>query len=135
MINFLVSFAGKGDSMSVVWENFHIYKARMQEVEDNKDLIMLKKALRLLEEKLLNEHGTLREGKIPSADFDKLTRLRHNQASARIWFQKLNEHVVKSLQKVSDREAKSKEGVKLPGIMKAETINFNIQDKKGGINE
>jgi len=49
----------------------------------------------------------------------------------RLWWERLNDTVRKGYGRIADRESKSKEGSRLPGIMNAKTINFNIEQKEG----
>lgn len=117
MINFITSLADKGDSASMVWEKYHIYKARIQEAEDYKDYIELKKKIQQQEKR-------------PTLNEDELKYLRMDKAGAKIWWHRLNQHVIQSMQKVADREAKKTVDGKVPGIMHAKTINFNIGKKE-----
>ena len=118
MIQFVLSLAGPDDTSSALWEKYHIYKARLQESDDYQDFKKLEKQIREAEKNIATD-----EDKI------KLENLRMNKTSARMWWIRLNEHVVKSLQKVVDREQKASAEGKIPGILSAKTINFNITKK------
>lgn len=115
LIQFVLSLASKDDSASALWEKFHIYKARIQESEDYKDFLRLEKEIKKLELTAIKEE-----------DMKLLDKLKMDKTAAKIWWSRLNETVVKQLSKIVDRESKGKEGVKLPGIMSAKTINFNM---------
>lgn len=131
MLQFLISLADKGDTASGVWEKFLIYKARLQESEDYADYLRLKNENDIVEERLLKEYSTLNPSRMSDEDSDKLRDLRHDRASAKMWWSRLNSQATTSLQKVCDRDAKAKDGVKVSGIMNAKTINFfGNQDKK-----
>ncbi len=114
VIEFLSSLADKTGELNSVWENFHIYKARLQEMDDYKDFKRLEKEIRELEN---------------SSDTDKLDKLMMKKDSAKIWWVKLNTHVIQSMQKIADRSTKSSGGEKLPGIYGAKTVNFNITNE------
>ena len=118
MIQFVLSLASPDDTSSALWEKYHIYKARLQESDDYQDFKRLEKQIRESEENIKTD-----EDKI------KLENLRMNKTSARMWWIRLNEYVVKSLQKVVDREQKASAEGKIPGILSAKTINFNITKK------
>ncbi len=120
MLHFLTNLAEKNDNLSSVWEKFHIYKARLQEAADYKDFLDLQKEIEELENNIKT-----------ADDIDKLKELRMNKTSAKIWWVKLNQHVVQSLQKVNDRDVKATGVGKVPGIHSTGTINFiNSSDKK-----
>jgi len=116
MLHFLLSLADKECSTSAVWEKFHIYKARLQESADYKDYLELQEQIKVLESSPVtteSEHAQLEE-------------LKYKRNSAKIWWSKMNAHVILSLQKVVDREQKERSGKKMPSIFGAKTINFNI---------
>ena len=125
MMFFLTSLAGKGEDNSLIWEKFHIYKARIQETLDYKDYEDLKKKIQEKE-----KHAYAQGGSLSEEDKDKLAQLRMDRTAAKIWWSKLNAHVIQSLQKVGDREVKKKTEGNVPGIMNAKTINFINTDKK-----
>ena len=114
LIQFVLSLAEKDDSASALWEKFHIYKARIQESEDYKDFLRLEREIK-------EKKGTM--------SAKELEQLKMNKTAAKMWWVRLNDQVVKSLSKIADRESKTKEGGKLPGIMSAKTINFNVNPK------
>ena len=58
-----------------------------------------------------------------------------DKTAAKMWWAKLNQHVILSMQKVVDREIKVQETGKLPGIYGAKTINFNINQEKKQISD
>ncbi len=119
MLHFLSDLAEKGDSLTAIWEKFHIYKARVQEAVDYKDFRQLEEKIKILEK-------TAKSDK----DFEELDKLRMNKTAAKMWWAKFNTHVIQSMQKVVDRQVKATGTAKLPGIMKAETINFNVVPEK-----
>lgn len=136
MINFLLTLSRGEDSISGMWEQYHLYKASIQESEESRDLITLTKRLKILEKELLEEYKSLVSNEIPEEKAEELLKLRHDKSSAKIWWTRMNEHLVKSHQKVRDREVKESGSAKQPGIFHADTINFNIgkkqiEEKKG----
>lgn len=122
MTDFIFGLANPGDSSSMVWEKFHIYKAQIQEAEDYKDYLVLKENIGRLE-------GV--QSKTPE-EKERLDQLRMQRGSAKIWWSRLNELIIKSRQKVADREqkAKSDNPHKNKGIYSAKTINFNVAPKE-----
>ena len=130
IIQFLVSLAEKGDGLTAIWEKFHIYKARLQESLDYKDYVQLEKKVKQQEHELDSLNSAHSTPSDTSAK-DKLDRLKMDKTAAKIWWIKLNAHVIESMRKVLDREAKTKETGKIPGIYGAKTINFNISQEKG----
>ncbi len=126
MIEFLSSLGDGSDDLTVIWEKFHIYKARLQESADYKDFLELEKKIKKMESEL-----------DPSSQSQQtqLDNLRMDKTAAKIWWVKLNSHVIQSMQKIADRTAKSSSGAKSPGIFHAETINFNTNTEKKQIEE
>ena len=123
MISFLVSLADKNDTLISIWEKFHIYKARLQESEDFKDF-------KQLEERIRQKEKTLARNGFNEEEVEQLNNLRMDKTAAKLWWMKLNQHVIQSMQKVVDREAEAKGAVRLPGIQSTGTINFNIIPEK-----
>ena len=126
MINFLVSLADKNDSLTSIWEKFYIYKARLQESHDYKDFINLDKKIKLLEKELESEKNTYSDEELK----ENIDRLKSDRMAAKIWWAKLNQYVVFSMQKIVDRETKQNEMPRLAGIHSSGTINFNIEKKE-----
>lgn len=129
MINFLSSLAEKNSTLTEVWEKFHVYKARLQESVDYADFINLQKEIREKEkffETLRNEG--LDENEIQKQG-DILERLRMDRNAAKLWWARLNQHVITSMQKINDREAKQSDTPRLAGIQSSGTINFNIKNE------
>ncbi len=119
LARFVVGLADSGDIVSAVWEKFHIYKARLQEASDYKDYLRLK-------EKLKSAKSDM------SVSGEDLHKLELEESSARLWWARLNDHVIKSLAKVSDRNVKTRvEGKPLSGIGSARVVNFNTIVQKG----
>lgn len=120
MINFILSLGGKDGTVSLIWEQYHLYKAHLEESEDHKKL-------RKLQQQILE-----RENNLDKTEDDKieLRALRMDKHAAKMWWARLNEHVTKGYQKAADREVKIKSEAKLPGIMSAKTINFNVNKKE-----
>ncbi len=112
MIQFVFSLAEKDDSITAVWEKFLIYKLRLQESEDYKDYMRLENEIKVAIKK-----GGLNE--------DELDKLSMDKTAAKLWWTKLNQHAIFSVQKIVDREAKKDIGKKGAGIFSAKTINFN----------
>lgn len=122
LIQFVSSLAEIDDSVSAVWEKFHIYKTRLQESVDYRDFLELKKKIDAMEKDSLS---------YSKEEHEKFERLKMDRNAAKLWWAKLNQQVIMSLQKVVDREVKHSEVTKLPGILSAKTINFNIGKKDG----
>ncbi len=125
MTEFLFSLVEKGDTASALWEKYHIYIARLEVSKDYQDYKRLQKKIKKLEKEL--------NGK-SSDDSELLTQqldnLHMDKNAAKLWWVKLNQHVVLSLQKVVDREVKDKGSGRMPGILSAKTINFNMGGDK-----
>ena len=119
VIQFLSTLAEKNDTLTAVWEKFHIYKARLQESVDYADFINLQKEIKEREKEL-------KKGLFTEADYELLDKLKMDRNAAKLWWARLNQHVIQSMQKVVDREAKKSETPKLAGIHSSGTINFNI---------
>ena len=131
MINFLVSLADKNDSLTSIWEKFYIYKARLQESSDYKDFINLDKKIKLLEKEVEIWKGS----SFPEELQEKIDRIKSDRMAAKIWWAKLNQYVVFSMQKIVDRETKQNERLRLAGIHSSGTINFNIKQEAKQIEE
>jgi len=112
-LDFLLSFAEEGDSAAVLWEKFSLYIARLQSLDDYKSF-MLEKA------KIKGGLANPKERMQAEIKFNTL----------RLWWERLNDSVMKGYGKIADREGRAKEGSHLPGIMNAKTINFNIENKE-----
>ena len=130
MLSFLSGLADKEGSLESIWEKFHLYKLRLQESADYKDLMQLNEKVRAMEEELNNPSGKYNKEDMA----DVMSQLKADRLSAKIWFAKMNQNVIFSLQKINDRKTKEKDTPRLPGIMSSGTINFNItpqiEDKK-----
>lgn len=126
MISFLSSLANKNSTLTEVWEKFHVYKARLQESVDYADFVKLNREVRTLEDffRTLKEEG-LNQGDIEK-QADILERLKMDRNAAKLWWARLNQHVISSMQKINDRESKQSDTPKLAGINSSGTINFNI---------
>ena len=116
MLHFLTDLADKNDTLTAIWEKFHIYKARLQESADYKDFRQLEDKIKIMEKTAHSEE-----------DYKELDTLRMNKTAAKMWWVKLNQHVIMSMQKIVDREVKASGVGKLPGIMNAKTINQQSQ--------
>ena len=68
-------------------------------------------------------------------DVEKMERLKSDRMAAKIWWAKLNQYVVFSMQKIVDRESKQNEMPRLAGIHSSGTINFNIKQETKQIEE
>mgnify|MGYP001594700346 CR=1 FL=1 len=135
MIQFISSLADKNSTLTEVWEKFHVYKARLQESVDYADFIKLSKEVRELE----NFFRTLKDEGLSEEEIQKqgdiLERLRMDRNAAKLWWARLNQHVITSMQKINDREAKQSDTPKLAGIHSSGTINFNITKEVKQIEE
>ncbi len=126
MTEFLFSLVETGDTASALWEKYHIYIARLEVSKDYQDYKRLQRKIALMEKALKNckeEEGSEQLSR-------KLDDLKMDKNAAKLWWVKLNQHVVLSLQKVVDREVKDKGSGRMPGILSAKTINFNLGDSK-----
>ena len=110
-LKFIFSFAEEGDSTNNLWEKFSLHVARLQSLDDYKEFL-----------KLRDEVNTRRQ----SMDIKEKITSDIQLNTLRLWWERLNDTVRKGYGHIADREAKEKEGTKLPGIMSARTINFNI---------
>ena len=124
MINFLLSLADKNDTSSGAWEKFHIYKARLQESEDYKDYMQQIEKVKIQEEYFIKNPPSEKEQ-------ESFSQLKMNKASAKIWWMRLNQHVIMSLQRVVDRESKQKTSEMPKGIYVGK-LNFNINEPLQG---
>ena len=122
MINFLVSLADKNDSLTSIWEKFYIYKARLQESSDYKDFIKLNNQIKEMENDMKSAGWSEKQ-------LEEMDRLKSDRMAAKIWWAKLNQYVVFSMQKIVDRETKQNEIPRLAGIHSSGTINFNIKQE------
>lgn len=113
-VDFIVSFADEDDSVNVLWEKFSLYVARLQSLDDYGAFIKKRDEVNLLR----------------SNNTDGKDMLQHEIQlnTLRLWFERLNDSVRRGYGRIADREGKAKEGLKLPGIMNAKTINFNLPD-------
>jgi len=115
-LEFILSFAEDDDSVNTLWEKFSLYIARLQSMNDYQEFLQLRDEIKEKEEYMDNNE---------KVNYDiKLNTLR-------LWWERLNDTVRKGYGRIADRESKSKEGSRLPGIMNAKTINFNIEQKEG----
>mgnify|MGYP001606601605 FL=1 len=119
MIIFLSSLADKNSTLTEVWEKFHIYKARLQESVDYADFVNLTKKVKEFE-KSIGAYA------FSEADEIALEKLKMDRNAAKLWWARLNQHVITSMQKINDRESKQSDTPKLAGIHSSGTINFNI---------
>ncbi len=124
MTEFLFSLVEKGDTASALWEKYHIYIARLEVSKDYQDYKRLQKKIKKLEKELNGKSSD--DSELLTQELDNLHM---GKNAAKLWWVKLNQHVVLSLQKVVDREVKDKGGGRSPGIMNAKTINFNLGAK------
>ena len=90
--------------------------------------------------KLLGKEFENNKSKYSDEELNEMIgKLKSDRMAAKLWWAKLNQYVVFSMQKIVDRESKQYEGAKPAGIY-AGTINFNIkqeekkqiEDKKDG---
>jgi len=128
IINFLVSLADKNDSLTSIWEKFYIYKARLQESSDYKDFIKLNNQIKEMENDMKSAGWT-------EEQVEEMQRLKSDRMAAKIWWAKLNQYVVFSMQKIVDRETRQNEMPRLAGIHSSGTINFNIKQEAKQIEE
>jgi len=101
-VDFLLSFAVEGDSITAVWEKFHLYLARLQSLEDYKLLKELEKEIVILE---AGDDPEI----TPEQKSKKLFLLNTKKNSAKLWWSQLNEQALKSMRYVVDRERKTED--------------------------
>src|SRR3990167_3096890 len=123
MIQFLLTFADKSNSLTAIWEKFYNYKIRLQESIDYRDYIELNKKIREMEADLKSAGWT-------GEDIDKMERLKSDRMAAKIWWAKLHQYASFTMQKIVDRETKQNEMPRLAGIHSSGTINFNIKQEE-----
>ena len=112
-VNFLFSFAEDGDSMSSVWEKFSLYVGRMQTLEDYKSYLTLR-----------NKIADMKND--PNLSSQEKSDMQMKEVMLRMWWEKLNETVIKGYSRIVNREYRLKEPTRtMPGIMNAKVINFN----------
>ena len=112
-VDFIVSFADEDDSVNVLWEKFSLYVARLQSLDDYGAFIKKRDEVNLLRK---------------NTDGKDMLQHEIQLNTLRLWFERLNDSVRRGYGRIADREGKAKEGLKLPGIMNAKTINFNLPD-------
>ena len=130
MTEFLFSLVEKGDTASALWEKYHIYIARLEVSKDYQDYKRLQRKINRLELKMSAMSKRSKHSDTQTEDSEilakQLDELHMDKNAAKLWWVKLNQHVVLSLQKVVDREVKDKGSGRMPGILSAKTINFNL---------
>lgn len=119
MIDFFMNLGEEGDSINEIIEKFHIYKARIQEAIDYKDFIKLDMKIKGIE-----------SGEIKNKRSEDIIDLRMDRTASKLWWFKLNTHIVQSLNKISERKIKKDSKKELPGIYMRE-----LEFKEDGIHE
>ena len=120
-IKFILSMGSSGDSVSSIWEKFHLYIAELQSLEDFTSLKELEREIIELEQSSNSEDKRL---------------LHEKHVALKLWWLRLNENVRSGRQKIVDRESKEKiaKNVKVPGIMSGRSVSFDktkqLEDKK-----
>ena len=104
------------DSINALWEKFSLYIARLQSLSDYTAFVAKR-----------DEVERLRG----SGDDKELMQHEIQLNTLRLWWERLNDSVRKGYGRIADREGRSKEGQRLPGIMNAKTINFNVTKELG----
>ena len=112
-VDFILSFADEDDSVNVLWEKFSLYVARLQSLDDYGAFIKKRDEVNLLRK---------------NTDGKDMLQHEIQLNTLRLWFERLNDSVRRGYGRIADREGKAREGLKLPGIMNAKTINFNLPD-------
>lgn len=130
-IQFLLSFAGESDSKESMLEKFNIY---IKEMESHSDYTRYKQLEKEYEKarqdyySFIDSHGyddPERESKK-----EHLMELDGMKNAMKAWWSGMSDSVTKNLGRIADRDSRSKDAAKLPGIMNARTINFNIDNSK-----
>src|SRR3990167_5021040 len=122
MIQFLLTFADKSNSLTAIWEKFYNYKIRLQESIDYRDYIELNKKIREMESDLKSAGWSEKQ-------IEEMQRLKSDRMAAKIWWAKLHQYASFTMQKIVDRETKQNEMPRLAGIHSSGTINFNIKQE------
>ena len=128
MIQFLLTFADKSNSLTAIWEKFYNYKIRLQESIDYRDYIELNKKIREMESDLKSAGWSEKQ-------IEEMQRLKSDRMAAKIWWAKLHQYASFTMQKIVDRETKQNEMPRLAGIHSSGTINFNIKQEAKQIEE
>ncbi len=114
-VNFILSFAEGHESISSVWEKFSLYTSRIESSEDYKEYKKACEKVRLAEKDKL--------------DYKELSKFRLEKEMLRLWWERLNDTVMKGYSRIAEREAKSRDASKaMPGIANAKVVNFNIKE-------
>ena len=79
-----------------------------------------------MNKKVREREQELEKRKYSEFDYELLDRLKMDRNAAKLWWARLNQHVISSMQKINDREAKQSDIPRLAGIHSSGTINFNI---------
>jgi len=114
-LDFILSFAEDDDSVNSLWEKFSLYVARLQSMNDYQEYINLKDEI---------------ESKKDNMNYKEQAQYEMQLNTLRLFWERLSAEVRKGYGRITDREQKAKEGTKLPGIMNARTINFNLENKE-----
>lgn len=114
-LEFILSFADIDDSINSLWEKFSLYVARLQSMNDYQEYIKLKDEI---------------EEKKDNMDYREQAQYEMQLNTLRLFWERLSSEVRKGYGRITDREQKAKEVTKLPGIMNARTINFNLENKE-----
>ncbi len=114
--NFIFSFATEEDSVNALWEKFSLYIARLQSLDDYKVYLEMR-----------DEIKDLRDTKKLDPKQEMQYEVKLN--TLRLWWERLNDSVRKGYGRIADRESNEKGSGKIAGILSAQTINFNIENK------
>ena len=114
-VQFILGFAEGSESISSVWEKFHLYVKRIQSLEDYKDYM-----------KLVDE---IKKKEAEGLDWQELSKLRIKIEESRLWWERLSDTVQKGYGRIADRESKSRDASRVPPQMNAKVINFYPEKK------
>jgi len=113
----LISLAGETGSSSVLWENYHLFISRLQSHEEYKEFKTLEKEIAMLE----------KEGEYSS---DKLEALNMKKTSAKIWWSRITDSLLKSLGKAADRELGKKDMLQVDHKISLTQIHQIMNEEK-----
>ncbi len=103
LVQWLMTFAGETGGSSVLWENYHIFVARLQASEDYAEFKRIDEEIKELEAK-------------KEVKGEKYELLQQKLTIARVWWSRVTEQLLKGLGRVNDRTSRSENVDKLTSI-------------------
>lgn len=133
LVDFILSLSDDTASLSSIWEKYALYVTKLQSMVDYRSYLQLESIVNRLEHQSGYVTGhACRDGQDgqdyrDGQDFERLRYLQEKKVMLKMLWMKLNEQVIRGFGKIVDREQKEKGSTqKLPGILSAKTINFNL---------